>query len=228
MTGRSGRTALPWLSRLARVGAAVVGMGAAVLSYRATSAVAAASGAVSPRWAWLVPVIIEAGMVTAGALAWLRVTAGERGRAETTLAGVLLGLSVVVQIADARAHHATLLGQVLAALPPVVLLGSAEMITRECRRTAGRNAAPTPRKAATARSRPRLAEEGTPLSAPVAAAPALWAVPPVADRQAAIERLAAEHGGGLTGATVARELGVHPATGRRWLAEWRAGDDRPA
>lgn len=123
------------LARIAAVATAIVALAAAVLAYRATSATAVASGAVDHRFAWLAPIVVEGGLVASGSLAWTRISGGLRARAEIATSAALLALSVVIQIADARTHHATVLGQVIAAAPPVVLLICAESLLRELRRT---------------------------------------------------------------------------------------------
>ncbi len=123
-----------WASRAARASAAVVAGGAAALSFRATSQVAETSGAVSIGWGWIVPLVVEAGVLTAAALAWVRSGEGLRATTETVVMTGLLMLSVVINVAHAA--HGTVLGRVMAAVPPVVLLVAVEGLLREQRRTA--------------------------------------------------------------------------------------------
>lgn len=127
-----------WASRAARGAAAIVAVGAAALSFRATSEVAESSGAVGHGYGWIVPLVVEAGVLTAAALAWVRSGEGLPARTETVVMAVLLALSVVVNIAHAA--HGTLLGKVIAAAPPVVLLIAVEGLLREQRRTAAQRA----------------------------------------------------------------------------------------
>lgn len=125
-----------WASRAARASAAVVASGAAALSFRATSQVAETSGAVSVGWGWIVPLVVEAGVLTAAALAWVRSGEGLRATTETVVMTGLLMLSVVINVA--HAVHGTVLGRAMAAVPPVVLLVAVEGLLREQRRTAAR------------------------------------------------------------------------------------------
>lgn len=125
-----------WASRAARASAAVVASGAAALSFRATSQVAETSGAVSVGWGWIVPLVVEAGVLTAAALAWVRSGEGLRATTETVVMTGLLMLSVVINVA--HASRGTVLGRVMAAVPPVVLLVAVEGLLREQRRTAAR------------------------------------------------------------------------------------------
>lgn len=74
-----------WASPAARAGAGVVAAGAAALSFRATSQVAETSGAVSAGWGWIVPLVVEAGVLTAAALAWVRSGEGLRATTETVV-----------------------------------------------------------------------------------------------------------------------------------------------
>lgn len=121
-------------SRAARVGAGLVASGAAALSFRGTADFAEKSRAVDPGWGWIVPLVVEAGVLTAAAIAWVRSGDGMTARVETVVMASLLTLSVVINVAHAAA--ATLLGHVVAATPPLVLLVAAEGLLREQRRVA--------------------------------------------------------------------------------------------
>lgn len=120
-----------WPSRAARTGTGLVAVAAAALSFRATSAVAESSGAVRHGWGWLVPVVVEAGVLVSAALMWVRAGAGDTTRAEATVMAGLLLVSVVVNVAHAAGG--TLLGRALAGLPPIVLLCAIEGLMREQR-----------------------------------------------------------------------------------------------
>lgn len=125
-----GRTA----SRAARVGAGIVATGAAALSFRGTADYAEKSHAVDPGWGWIVPLVVEAGVLTAAAIAWVRSGDGMTARVETTVMASLLALSVVINVAHAATT--TLLGHLVAATPPLVLLVAVEGLLREQRRVA--------------------------------------------------------------------------------------------
>jgi len=121
-------------SRAARVGAGIVATGAAALSFRGTADYAETSHAVDPGWGWIVPLVVEAGVLTAAAIAWVRSGDGVTARVETTVMASLLTLSVVINVAHAATT--TLLGHVVAATPPLVLLVAVEGLLREQRRVA--------------------------------------------------------------------------------------------
>lgn len=119
-------------SRAARAAAVVVALGAAALAFRATASVAETTGAVSPGWGWIVPLVIEAGVLTAAALAWVRSGEGVSAAREVAVMTILLALSVVVNVA--HAENGTILGRVIAGVPPLVLLAAVEGLLREQRR----------------------------------------------------------------------------------------------
>lgn len=121
-------------SRAARAGAGIVATGAAALSFRGTADYAEKSHAVDPGWGWIVPLVVEAGVLTAAAIAWVRSGDGMTARVETTVMASLLTLSVVINVAHAATT--TLLGHVVAATPPLVLLVAVEGLLREQRRVA--------------------------------------------------------------------------------------------
>jgi len=128
-------------SRAARVGAGIVATGAAALSFRGTADYAEKSQAVDPGWGWIVPLVVEAGVLTAAAIAWVRSGDGMTARVETTVMASLLTLSVVINVAHAATT--TLLGHVVAATPPLVLLVAVEGLLREQRRVARLKTPPT-------------------------------------------------------------------------------------
>lgn len=114
---------IPIIATLLVVGAA------GTLAAVATQDVAVRTGAVSaPIMGWLLPVIIEGGAVTAGLLAWRRTSNGERAWPERLALMVLMVLAVAVNAA--HADGSALLGVVLAACPPVVLVVSIELLLR--------------------------------------------------------------------------------------------------
>lgn len=63
MSTRTSTQSTGVLAKLAAVSTAIVAVAAAVLAYRATSSMAAVSGAVDHRWSWLAPLVIEGGLV---------------------------------------------------------------------------------------------------------------------------------------------------------------------
>lgn len=116
---------LPAIATLAVAGAA------GTLAAVATSQVAVETHAVStPALGWLIPVIIEGGAVTAGLLAWRRTGLGMDARIERLALALLVGLAVVVNGTHAAMAGGALLGVILAACPPLVLVASAELLLR--------------------------------------------------------------------------------------------------
>lgn len=208
------------ISRIVRGCAAVVAFAAAVLTYRATTWVAITSHATSSRLAWLVPIVVDAGTVIAALLAYLRISAGERARAEVAVAVLLLALSVVTQVMDAHMHGADLWGQVLSAVPPLVLVAVAELLMREMRRARAAADAHAREAQAAADAEARRAER----AATKAMRPTTASQPgaaPARDgdqttREERLERLLAQHGQ-LSGPLVARELSVSEGHARKLI-----------
>jgi len=120
------------------VATTVVALSAAALAAVATSEMALRTGAVSGPWlAWLVPAVIEGGAICAGLLAWQRTAQGVSAWAERCALMVLTTLAVIVNAAHAtttRSAHAGaqghVLGVVLAAAPPLILVGTVELRLR--------------------------------------------------------------------------------------------------
>lgn len=216
-------------SRLARTGCTVVALAAAVLSFRATADVALTHGAVPPGLEALVPICVEFAYLTAAMLAWARSVDGERAHLEWWVMTSLLLLSVLVNVAHAA--EGTWLGRVLAGVPPVTLWLAMEALLREQRRQA--------RKAEAQRERLVRAEERAKVRFEVReqARPALVEVRPAAPAEAhdvgesgasraeQVRALVQEfhaRGESLTGAQVARRLGVSPGYARRLVQQARA------
>lgn len=120
--------------RTARGGMLAVAGAGAILSWRAITEVAGAQGAVAPEVSWLMPVVVEGTWLTSCAVAMARAEDGERSRYALLVMSLVLGLSVVVNVAHAA--QATLLGQVLAGAPPVALWLAVEGLLHELRRQA--------------------------------------------------------------------------------------------
>jgi len=214
---------------IARVATGVVAAIAAVLSWDATTAVAIHTHAAPRGLAWLVPGVIEAGVVALAVTAWTAAAAGRRARLETWTAAGLLMLSTVVQIARVVYDGGSWLGMVIAATIPGVLLVCAHGLLADVRRSgAARRATPAKRaQGERARSARTRATAGPAAARPVAVETATQVAPARTDRAQVIAHLAAERGGldRVTGTMVSEALGVHPATGRRALARARQQAD---
>lgn len=116
------------IARIPVIATVLVGLAAAVLAATATADVAVASGAVSaPAFGWLVPMCVEGTAVTAGVLAWQRTAHGVSAGPERLALTALIALAVIVNASHGGPRP---LGMVLAAVPPLVLLLSVEMLLR--------------------------------------------------------------------------------------------------
>jgi hypothetical protein len=125
-----------WIRAVPILSAVLVGVASFTLSFFAQSEVSAALGAVPARLSWLVPIIIDGGVLAGSASLWSSSTRGARQDPVAYFTIVaLLALSVVVNV-----HHAAsdggLLGSVIAGAPPVVLLLCLELVASQARREA--------------------------------------------------------------------------------------------
>ena len=138
-----------------------VGAASFALSYVALSEVSAEVGAVAPHLSWLVPIVIDGGIIAGSAVIWDQSRSGGRRQVFPFLfVAALVIVSVIVNINHAAEN---LLAQGIAALPPLVLLGSIELVAASHRRR-HLNAAITrntvPSAAATAQPAPAAAAQG--------------------------------------------------------------------
>jgi hypothetical protein len=104
----------------------VVAAASFALSFVALRDVAAETQAVPQRLAWLVPIVIDGGVMCASAVIWA--TAAMRRKRQIfpfVVVFVLVALSVVVNAAHAGP---SLLAKAIAALPPLVLLATLELV----------------------------------------------------------------------------------------------------
>jgi len=116
---------------IASVATAVVGLCAGVLAARTTHDVALRTGAVRGEFlAWLLPGCIEGAALAAALLRWARGRSREWVTCwpETAALTAIMALSVWVNAS--HVSHPTPLAVVLAAAPPVVLVGSLELLLR--------------------------------------------------------------------------------------------------
>lgn len=132
------RQALPplqqWLLKvLPTVASLVVGSASFALSYVALRDEAAKVGAVPGYLAFLVPVIVDGGVICGSAVIWATAYAGlRRSWFPFLFVAALMAVSVVVNVAHASAN---LLARSIAALPPLVLLGTLELVATQYRRS---------------------------------------------------------------------------------------------
>lgn len=125
-----------WVKAVPIFAAVVVGAASFTLSFFAQSEVSAELGAVPAQWSWLVPIIVDGGVLAGSASVWSSSTRGARKDpiAYLTIVG-LLALSVIVNVHHASAAGGTL-GAVIAGAPPVVLLLCLELVAAQARRDA--------------------------------------------------------------------------------------------
>ena len=164
-----------WPSLTARAAVAVVAGGSAILAFRGTAEVAEAPGAVEPGWGWVVPLVVEAGVLAFALLAWVRSSHGEPTLGHSVVIAAPLALSVVVDIA--HAGPGTLLGRVVAAAPPMVLFLAVEGLLSEQRRAAGRRANQPPTTSCLASDGPVGDSSSVVSEAVVPAGGAAWRAP---------------------------------------------------
>lgn len=224
------------MNRLPIAATVVVAVAAATLAAVATRDVAVTTGAVStPMLGWLLPVIIEGGAVTAALLAWRRTTAGVSARPERLALLILMLLAVCVNAAHATGD--ALLGVVLAACPPIILVVSIELLLRnraEMTRVSVRRASTerTPVNSRATGERAKVSTPRRPVSTPAAStapkavstpsvdAPSTWATLSRDERAARVQEALATTPD-ITGAALAAQVGCGASTARRLLAQAR-------
>lgn len=226
---------------------ATVAAVAAAVSYAHMHELAAASG---EEWrAWLLPLAVD-GLLVAAGMSMLVARHHGRRPSPLAWVSLWLGIAASLA-ANVAAAEPTVTGRLVAAWPPVALALAFELLMQQhnlhaSTRSAGKQAAHT----RSASKRPTDAAERAPepaeASAPTQpstrtdsgthAQPARSTGARRTSRQRAratgesarekartvFERALAEgRADALTGAAVAAEVGAHPATARRWLADWR-------
>lgn len=128
-----------WARALPIIAAFAVGAASFTLSFFAQAEVSVALGAVPVSLAWLVPIVIDGGILAGSASVWAASTRGapKDPVAYLTIYG-LLALSVVINVRHAS-EGGGILGPVIAGAPPVVLLLCLELVAAQARRAAQAN-----------------------------------------------------------------------------------------
>lgn len=116
---------------LARAGCVVIAVVTFLTSFDAISEVATATGAVSPRLAWAIPLAVDGMILVGSAVAWTEAIDGRWHPFPLAAVGGAAVLSVWANVA--HAPEATMLGQTLAAVPPVALIISVELAAWQIR-----------------------------------------------------------------------------------------------
>lgn len=111
--------------------AVVVALASFVLSFVALRDVAAAVGAVPPNLAWLLPLVVDGGVLAGSASLWgASYRKVKRDKVAYLTVAVLLAFSVIVNMSHAGS---TPLAKAIAALPPIVLLACLELVAAQHR-----------------------------------------------------------------------------------------------
>lgn len=118
-----------WLPTVALI---VVGAASFALSFVALREVSTEFGAVPAHLAWLVPVVIDGGIIAGSVIIWAQSMQEARRQ---RFPFVFVTLLVIVSVIGNGAHaDPNPLGVAIAALPPLVLLGSLELVAAQHRR----------------------------------------------------------------------------------------------
>lgn len=221
---------------------ALVALVAAAVSYAHMRDLAEQAG---EQWrAWLVPLAVD-GLLVAAAMSML--VSRRRGDTPSALAWFSLVLGIAASLAaNVAAAAPTVSGRLVAAWPPVALALAFELLMQQTLHPARRAARtepdtradapaeratdsapptpsdPAPVEGAQARPQaPRRARSADGTRAPKARGARGAGVQERA--RTLFDRAQAEgRADALTGAALAREVGAHPGTARKWLAVWRA------
>ena len=117
---------------LPSLAALIVGSASFALSFVALRDVSAASRAVPDYLAWLVPVVIDGGVIGGSAVIWANSRLVRKRQVFPFLfVAALVTMSVIVNVAHAGQ---SILGKTIAGLPPLVLLGTLELVAAQHRR----------------------------------------------------------------------------------------------
>lgn len=189
---------MQWVYRtVPLVSSLVVAAASFALSFVALRDVAAELEAVPASLAWLVPIVIDGGVMCASAVIWAAATAGKRRQAfPFFVVAVLVAISVVVNAAHAGPSP---LAKLIAALPPLVLLATLELVAITTRSANAASAA-----SAAIASEPSVA--AVPVPTPVVAE-----VPPVPAAQPAPAPVRKPRAKRTTPATVAPQPAPVPS-----------------
>lgn len=174
---------------LAALSSLIVGAASFALSFVALRDVAVSTGAVPAHLGFLVPIVIDGGVICGSAVIWA-LSKEERDRPifPFIFVGVLVAISVVVNAAHAGP---SVLAKVIAGLPPLILLATLELVASQGRRTAQTEPAAS-RPTTAARISAFMPEPALALAEePVARRPATESLPPSVTVPAAASPVAA-------------------------------------
>jgi len=222
------------ISTITAVLVLLLAIAAFVMSFDALHALAAESGAVAPKYAYVFPLVVDGAIIVFSIGALRASLCAESTRVPMILVVAVTSLSVVFNIAHAPFG---LLSCVMAATPPLLLFLAFESLMRQLRSEIGRRGAlasleEIARQHSESLSRlDQLQEEEQKLvdrianldggreSKPMASRAGPGAsVTTEAERAERVARVRELKAGGASNANIARELGVSTATIRRDLA----------
>lgn len=155
-----------WMYRgLPTAATVVVAAASFALSYVALRDVAIEVEAVPAYLAWLVPVVIDGGVIGASAVIW---SAAAQGRRREILPFFVVATLVIISVIVNTAHAGdAVLAKVIAGLPPLVLLASLELVASQYRRDQDNEPAADPHTA----NKPAPIARSAPAQPAVAPAP---------------------------------------------------------
>jgi len=119
---------------MAATASVVVGAASFALSFVALRDVSVQLEAVPPSLGWLVPIVIDGGVICGSAIIW---SLSHEQRRRPVFPFLFVGSLVVVSVVVNAAHAGpTILAKLIASLPPLILLGTLELVAAQGRRQA--------------------------------------------------------------------------------------------
>jgi hypothetical protein len=119
---------------IAATASVVVGAASFALSFVALRDVSVQLEAVPPSLGWLVPIVIDGGVICGSAVIW---SLSHEQRRRPVFPFLFVGSLVIVSVVVNAAHAGpTILAKLIASLPPLILLGTLELVAAQGRRQA--------------------------------------------------------------------------------------------
>jgi len=117
---------------MAAAASVVVGAASFALSFVALRDVSVQLEAVPPSLGWLVPIVIDGGVICGSAVIW---SLSHEQRRRPVFPFLFVGSLVIVSVVVNAAHAGpTVLAKLIASLPPLILLGTLELVAAQGRR----------------------------------------------------------------------------------------------
>ena len=119
---------------IAATASVIVGAASFALSFVALRDVSVKLEAVPPSLGWLVPIVIDGGVICGSAVIW---SLSHEQRRRPVFPFLFVGSLVIVSVVVNAAHAGpTVLAKLIASLPPLILLGTLELVAAQGRRQA--------------------------------------------------------------------------------------------